>query len=322
MKQKFRLFCKNKYHKFSSAVLLVLPDLRNSAFFIYRVNDERRCRNCTSAFLRSKLVKNVGQLPMYYIKDHHEGIVSREIYDAVQAEIARRNALKSPSKKYAPTGQGAHASKYALSERLVCGECVTLYRRCTWIRPGRKRIVWRCVSRLDYGKKYCHNSPTLDEGPLQQAILAALSSAMSDKDHLVHQITNAMQLELIQDSHTRTSLGMIERRLTELENQFQHLLELAADDLAAYHAQFKEILDEQTALKQKRSDLEANMQVQNENRRRITATQNALADLSPRITEWDELAIRQLVDTVKVISKEEILVTLKSGDEIRQSVSL
>ena len=47
-------FCKNKYHKFSSAVLLVLPDLRNSAFFIYRVNDERRCRNCTSAFLRSK----------------------------------------------------------------------------------------------------------------------------------------------------------------------------------------------------------------------------------------------------------------------------
>ena len=66
MKQKFRLFCKNKYHKFSSAVLLVLPDLRNSAFFIYRINDERRCRNCTSAFLRSKLVKNVGQLPMYY----------------------------------------------------------------------------------------------------------------------------------------------------------------------------------------------------------------------------------------------------------------
>ena len=55
------------------------------------------------------------------------------------------------------------------------------------------------------------------------------------------------------------------------------------------------------------------MQVQNENRRRITATQNALADLSPRTTEWDELAIRQLVDTVKVISKEEILITLKSG---------
>ena len=54
MKQKFRPFLKNKYHKFSSAVLLVLLGLRNSTFFIYRINDERRCRNCTSAFLRSR----------------------------------------------------------------------------------------------------------------------------------------------------------------------------------------------------------------------------------------------------------------------------
>ena len=53
-KQKFRPFLKNKYHKFSSAVLLVLLGLRNSTFFIYRINDERRCRNCTSAFWRSK----------------------------------------------------------------------------------------------------------------------------------------------------------------------------------------------------------------------------------------------------------------------------
>ena len=71
--------------------------------------------------------------------------------------MARRSAGKSPSKKNAPTGMTSYASKYALSERLVCGECGTLYRRCTWSKQGRKRIVWRCVSRLDYGTKYCHN---------------------------------------------------------------------------------------------------------------------------------------------------------------------
>ena len=271
-------------------------------------------------FISHRMVKNVGQLPMYYIKDHHEGIVSREIYDAAQAETARRNALKSPSEKYAPTGQGSYASKYALSERLICGECGTLYRRCTWIRPNGKRIVWRCVSRLDYGKKYCHHSPTLDEVPLQQAILAALNSVMHDNEYLIQQITNAMQLELISDSQTRTLLGMIERRLTELESQFQYLLEQATDDPAIYHTQFKEILNEQTALKKKRTELEANIQMQDENRRRIVATRNALADMSPHITEWDEIAIRQLVDTVKAISKEEILVILKSGETIKQNL--
>lgn len=129
-------------------------------------------------FINRKAIKNTGQLPMYLIENHHEGIVSREKYDAVQAEMARRNAAKSPSKN-AVTGMASYASKYALSERLVCGEYGTLYRRCTWTRNGEKRVVWRCVSRLDYGKKYCHNSPTLDEAPLQQAILAVLNTAMA-----------------------------------------------------------------------------------------------------------------------------------------------
>ena len=69
----------------------------------------------------------------------------RDRYDAVQAEMARRNAAKSPFKN-AVTGMSSYVSKYALSERLVCGECGTLYRRCTWTRNGEKRVVWRCVS--------------------------------------------------------------------------------------------------------------------------------------------------------------------------------
>lgn len=36
------------------------------------------------------------------------------------------------------------------------------------------------------------------------------------------------------------------------------------------------------------------------------------------ITEWDESVIRQMVETVKVMSKDEIIVTLKGGAEINQ----
>ena len=32
--------------------------------------------------------------------------------------------------------------------------------------------MWRCVSRLEFGTKYCQHSPTLDEGKLHSAILA------------------------------------------------------------------------------------------------------------------------------------------------------
>ena len=124
-----------------------------------------------------KVQKNTGQLPQVLIQNNHPAIISRELFYAVQEETKRRTAAKSPSTK-SPTGRSSYTSKYALSERLVCGECGTLYRRCTWNGKEQKRIVWRCVSRLDYGKKYCHNSPTMDEVPLQKAIMAAVNTRM------------------------------------------------------------------------------------------------------------------------------------------------
>ena len=270
--------------------------------------------------ISKKSIPNTGQLPMYLIENHHEGIVSREKYDAVQAEMARRKAAKSPSKR-ASTGLSAYTSRYALSDRLVCGECGTLYRRCTWTRPDGKRVVWRCVSRLDYGKKYCHSSPTLDEAPLQQAIIAALNTVLPDLDGRIRQITEALEAEVIPFPGSGMSLGDIDRRLAELEAQFQRLLEKAADDPIAYGDQFKEILDEQTALKELRATILAESKEHAEADRRIRDAAGMLENAVPHIAEWDESAIRQLVAQVKVLSKNEISVTLKSGIEIRQSIS-
>lgn len=270
--------------------------------------------------INRKVIKNTGQLPMYLIENHHEGIVSREKYNAVQAEMARRKAAKSPSKR-ASTGLAAYTSRYALSDRLVCGECGTLYRRCTWTRPDGKRVVWRCVSRLDYGKKYCHSSPTLDEAPLQQAIIAALNTVLPDLDGRIRQITEALEAEVIPFPGSGMSLGDIDRRLAELEMQFQRLPEKAADDPIAYGDQFKEILDEQTALKELRASILAESKEHTEADRRIKDAAGMLENAVPHIAEWDESAIRQLVVQVKVLSKNEISVTLKSGIEIRQSIS-
>ena len=39
---------------------------------------------------------------MYLVQNHHDGIVDRKTFDAVQAEMARRSAGKSPSKRMRP----------------------------------------------------------------------------------------------------------------------------------------------------------------------------------------------------------------------------
>lgn len=113
--------------------------------------------------------KNTGQLPQYYIENNHEGIVTKQMFREVQAEIARRNSKSAANQR--KRHQGRYNSKYALSERLVCGDCGSPYKRVTWNIHGRKQIVWRCVNRLEYGTKFCSHSPSIPEEELHQAVV-------------------------------------------------------------------------------------------------------------------------------------------------------
>lgn len=190
-------------------------------------------------------------------------------------------------------------------------------------RPQNVRLRVAAYTRVSSDSEdqlNCHNSPTLDEAPLQQAILAALNKAMADKNSLIRQITDAMETEIIPFPGGTMSLGDIERRLRELEQQFQTLLEKATDDPAAYGGQFKEILDEQTLLKERRSGILADNKKQAKANQRIMDAAQTLENASPYITEWDESAVRQLVETVKILSKDEVAVTLKGGIELCQKI--
>ena len=93
------------------------------------------------------------------------------------------------------------------------------------VRVGQARTEVRRVaraSRVDYGSKYCHDSPTLREGPLQAAILAAINTAMSQQEALMGQIEDAMRMELIPFPGAM-SISDIDRRLDELDKEFQGL---------------------------------------------------------------------------------------------------
>ena len=176
------------------------------------------------------------------------------------------------------------------------------------------------MSRLNYGTKYCHDSPTIKEEPLQNAILSAINAAMSDKPVLLDRIKNAVSLELLPVQGQTMSLADIERRLAQLDEQFQQLLTEAidAEDKEACNAQFAEILAEQTSLKkQKETILQSSMDTDRVCTRMKQAEQ-AIENTASTITEWNENAIRQIVERVTVLSVDEVLVRIKGGAEIKQ----
>ena len=275
----------------------------------------------TKDCISKRIVRNTGQLPMYLVTNNHQGIIDRQTFDAVQVEMARRGACKSPSRKNAPTGLSTYKSRYALSERLVCGECGTLYRRCTWSKRGKKKVVWRCVSRLDYGTKYCHKSPTLEEGSLQRTILAAISSVMSQKETIISRITGAMEQTLAPIPGETMSLSEIEQRLAEIDEEVRRIVvQTAEQGLNICSDHMKALTDECAELKKQRSRIQEQRTNNSALMKRVDDVASTLRQTSPTITEWDESIIRQLVDTVKVVSSEKIIVYLQGGTQVEQNM--
>ncbi len=292
------------------------------------LSDEKYCGDVLrqKTFIRDciskQVVKNTGQRPKYLIQNHHDAIIPREQFDAVQFEMARRRAQTDRSRKSVPTGAGKYSGKYALSGLLFCGECGTAYRRVVWTQHGEKRAVWRCTSRLDYGKKYCKDSPTLDEEPLQQAVLSAINASMSDHGALKAQLTDAMEQELAPIPGESMSLGDIDRAIAELGKQFDHLLLEAsgAGDAEEYAERFRAISTAMEELKRRKANIQNIWQEQEQVTRRVQAAVSVLDGLSAELTQWDDNVVYQMLEKVTVLSRETIRVTLRNGMEIEQTV--
>ena len=272
-------------------------------------------------FISKKSIPNTGQLAKVLIQNNHEAIISHEIFDAVQLELARRRAQDGRSRKSAPTGRGKFSGKYALSGLLFCGECGTAYRRVVWTQHGEKRAVWRCSSRLDYGKKYCKESPTLDESPLQQAVLAAINASMSGCKVLADQLVDAMEQELAPIPGESMSLGDIDRAVTELGKQFDTLLAEAANgDADEYAERFRTISTTMEELKRRKAAILGIRQEQEQISRRIHAAASAMTAATVGITEWDDGVVYQMLEKVTVLTGNRIKVTFRNGVEIEQTV--
>ena len=129
----------------------------------------------TLDFISKKSCKNNGNLPMVLIEHHHPAIISHALFQQVQSEQKRRNLQTHKRSKTTRISARKFSGKYALSDRLFCEECGSIYRRCTWKISGERRIVWRCCSRLEFGKTYCHHSPTIEESALHRGIVSAIN---------------------------------------------------------------------------------------------------------------------------------------------------
>lgn len=172
-------------------------------------------KSYTVDYLTKTTAKNKGEVTQYYIENNHEGIVSREIFDMVQDELQRRASL------YSGKNPSRYSSKYALSGKVICGECGAKYRRVTWSRNGNKKIVWRCTERLKNGTKNCKKSPTIFEEDLYNAIRDSLKELLPKSDDIAKRVRD--EIEAVLNKNDDNNPQIVRRRIQSLKKEAEIL---------------------------------------------------------------------------------------------------
>ena len=271
--------------------------------------------------ISKKVMINNGDRPKYYVENNHPAIIDSLTFSRVQEEIARRNSKKKVKQKGSKTEQGRYSSKYALTELLVCGECKTPYRRCTWTISGQKKIVWRCINRLDFGKKYCHNSPSIEESLLHRAIMRAImDTALKNSD-----VLKMLKLHIgmgFEENTTEDNALNIQVRIAEIDAEFKAMLSgVSSDTVDAFDdAKASALITEKTELQKQLEQLQEIHQKRINTKHRLDDIYTILDGLKNRPMEYDDQMVRQILECVTVDSKEQITVIFIGGLKIKQSL--
>lgn len=153
--------------------------------------------------ISKRRLANMGEEDQYYIRDHHEPIVSREVWD--RAEKIRLE--RSRKKITAITGnRGRYTRQYSFSSMCECAYCGhKLTRRTRHSRSDYEKPVWQCMNATKNGIANCPDCKAVDEAVLEGAFLDAFGL-------LAHNFEDVLDIVLSYVEESADRSGNIRRR--------------------------------------------------------------------------------------------------------------
>ncbi len=169
---------------------VILRILRNEKY----CGDLVQKKTITPNYLNHEKKPNRGEEALVVLRDHHEPIVSRELFDEAQRELARR----APSAEQ----RAKHSSRYSFSGRVRCGICGASYvPRVRERRDGSCARWWRCRQAASHGRSKTDragneigcNGRTVREEVLRVAAQQAVKALGLDAEGIARTLTDVLR---------------------------------------------------------------------------------------------------------------------------------
>ena len=255
--------------------------------------------------------KNTGEIPQYYVEEHHEAIIPPDLFDFVQSEIKRREQ------------NGKHSGVSIFANKIKCGCCGGWYGAKVWHSTDKyRRVIYRCNKKYAHKGKPC-STRYLTEDEIKQIFVKALNSLVEVKENVIAEL-RALIDSVCQTGELVEEHGRVEQELTLLAERLETLIRenaRVAQDQTAYLKQENEI---RACYLEKQGHLETlNRQIaEREGKRRtLEGMIHALCGINGELVEFDEELWGGLLDYIVVKEDGQVIVAFKGGIEIPSFIS-
>ncbi|MDD6483495.1 MAG: recombinase family protein [Clostridiales bacterium] len=278
------------------------------------VGDLLQKKTITPNFLTHEKKYNRGEEEMVYIRNHHEPIIDREIFDFVQAEFKRKSEVyKNDNSK--------HSNRYAFSGKIKCGCCGRRYvARFRKRKDGSKRKIWSCYNGIKNGIKHevngeiigCNNK-AIGNDVLESAVLQALNEISYNKQAVISKVTKVVNEVIDRQTENRYDFKKAEQMVEKLESKKLKNIDMYYDNMIN-EADFKKMMDmyqeDINRLKAEISEERKKTEVLNNKDELLNEICNTITQLV-NFEVFDDSVVKEVVDKIVIISKFNIEVYIK-----------
>ena len=248
--------------------------------------------------ITKRRLENMGEADQYYTENHHEAIVSRELWDKANDILNKRKGSHS-------RGNGKrekYSRQYAFSCMLKCAFCGGNLTRRTWnSRNDYKKTIWQCVTATKHGKKECPYCKGIPEVLIEKAFVRAYNSLCTYDGEFINGFLEHVKAGL-QDTDTEKELKSINKKIARLKERKGSLVDMRLDggiDEETYEVKIVEVNEKLDGLFSKKQSLNDRKKDQQDINKRLAEFQKVISS-NEVLRGFDRHVFESVIDRVIV----------------------
>lgn len=287
----------------------ILRILRNEKY----CGDLVQQKTYTPDYLTHQKKRNYGEVETVTIRDHHEPILSRERFEAAQRELQRRRPADSTVKAY--------ANRYALSGKIVCGECgVGFVRRQKKRKDSTFNVKWVCAESQKNGGRHKEKdgetagrtTNSINDRNIKQILQRVVADTMNGREEIVSKLLQTVE-SVIKTVSDNDNLSRIEKETEKCAEKKKRLLDMCLNgyiEAKDYRAACDELETQITELQSALAEEKEKQKMIRVKEKKISEIKNFVSNISCG-AEWDDTFYRNLVDKIVVYNGRKMDIHLK-----------